>query len=64
MESGNKKWTVSETRNLLSQFEDSPYLWDVFNKDYKNKDMKSTAATKIALSLGVKADKFLEKCIM
>jgi hypothetical protein len=61
MESGNKKWTVPETRNLISQFEDSPCLWDVFNKDYKNKDMKSTAVTKIALSLGVKVDKGIRK---
>jgi hypothetical protein len=47
MESGNKKWTVPETGNLVSQFEDSPGLWDVFSKDYKNKDVKSTAVTKI-----------------
>jgi hypothetical protein len=33
----------------------------VFNKDYKNKDMKSTAATKIALSPGVKVDEVKKK---
>jgi hypothetical protein len=54
IESGNKKWTVPETGNLVSQFEDSPGLWDVFNKDCKNEDMKSTVVTKITLSLGVK----------
>jgi hypothetical protein len=61
IESGSKKWTVPETRNLISQFEDSPCLWDVFNKVYKNKDMKSTAVTKIALSLGVQVDKVKRK---
>jgi hypothetical protein len=61
MESGNKKWTVSETRNLISQFEDSPCLWDMFSKDYKSKDMKSMAVTKIASSLGVKVDEVKRK---
>jgi hypothetical protein len=61
MEIGSKKWTVPETRHLISQFEDSPCLWDMFNKDYRNKDMKSTAVTKIALSLGVKVDEVKRK---
>jgi hypothetical protein len=51
MESSNKKWTPPEM-NLISEFEESPCLWNVFDKDYKNKDMKSRALTKIALSLG------------
>jgi hypothetical protein len=62
MESGNKKWTVLETRNLIPQFEDLPCPWDEFiNKDYKNKAMKSKAVTKITLSLGVKVDKVKRK---
>jgi hypothetical protein len=51
MESSNKKWTPPETRNLISVFEESPCLWNIFNKDYKNKDMKARALTKISLSL-------------
>jgi hypothetical protein len=52
MESGNKKWTPSETKNLISEFEETPCLWNVFDKGYKNKDMKAAALEKIALSLG------------
>jgi hypothetical protein len=52
MESSNKMWTPPETRNLISEFEESPCLWNIFNKDYKNKDVKARALTKIALSLG------------
>jgi hypothetical protein len=48
-------------QGISYQFEDSPCLWDVFNKDYKNKDMKSTAVTKIASSLGVKVDEVKRK---
>jgi hypothetical protein len=39
-ESGNKKWTSSETNNLISESEESPCLCNVFEKDCKNKDMK------------------------
>jgi hypothetical protein len=42
-----------ETRNLISEFEESLCLWNIFSKVYKNtKDMKSRALTKNALSLG------------
>jgi hypothetical protein len=51
MESGNKKWTSPETRNLISEFEESPCLWNVFDKDCNNKDMKARALAKIALLL-------------
>jgi hypothetical protein len=52
MESGNKKWAPPETKNLISQFEETLLLWNVFDKGYKNKDMKEAALEKIALSLG------------
>jgi hypothetical protein len=52
MESGNKKWTSPETRNLISESEESPCLWNVFDKECKNKGMKARALTKIALSPG------------
>jgi hypothetical protein len=52
METGNKKWTPQETKDLISEFEESPCLWNVFDKGYKNKDMKAAALKKIALSLG------------
>jgi hypothetical protein len=52
MEGDNKKWTSLETRKLISEFEESPCLWNAFGKDCKNKDRKARALTKIALSLG------------
>jgi hypothetical protein len=61
MESCNKKWMPPETRNLISQFKDLPRLWDLFDKDYRNKDMKATAVTKIALLLGVKVGEVKRK---
>jgi hypothetical protein len=60
MESGNKKWAVSETRNLISQFEDSPCLWDVFNKDYKNNGCEK----KSPYCLAPRWMKQKEKCII
>jgi hypothetical protein len=61
METGNKKWAPQETRNLISHFQDSPCLWDVFDKDYKNRYKKSTAVRKIALSFGINADEVKRK---
>jgi hypothetical protein len=55
MESGNKKWAPPETKNLISEFEETPCLWNVFDKGYTNKDMKAAALEKIALSLGFSA---------
>jgi hypothetical protein len=49
METGNMKWTSPETKNLISDFEESSCLWNVFDKGYKNKDMKAAALKKIAL---------------
>jgi hypothetical protein len=52
MESGNKKWTPPERKNLISEFEETPCLWNVFDNCYKNNDMKAGALEKVALSLG------------
>jgi hypothetical protein len=52
MESGNKKWTPPETKNLISEYEETPCPWNVFDKGYKIKDMKAAALEKITLSLG------------
>jgi hypothetical protein len=52
MKSGNTKWTLLETKNLISEFEEPPCLCNVIDKGYRNKDMKAAPPRKIALSLG------------
>jgi hypothetical protein len=50
-----------ETKNLISEFDESPCLWYIFDKDYKNKDIKARALTKIALLLDFSVDEVLRK---
>lgn len=48
MASGKFNWTVTTTKQLISQYEANEMLYDVKNIDYKNRNKRLTVYTSIA----------------
>lgn len=48
---GAKDWTEEETTSLIELLENKACLWDIYDKDYKKRDMKEIAYSEIATAL-------------